>query len=97
MARVRILGEWAGSSGTQIIPAIRRGESRLLQISSVALGGMSGGVVCDPRTGAVLGMVTSGLTAGDVSLPITYALPSEVLQPFVDAVSFNATDGTHWT
>jgi len=79
-----------------IIPAIRAGETRLLQISSVALGGMSGGVVCDPRSGAVLGMVTSGLTHRDISLPITYAIPSEVLQPFVDAVSFNATDGTRW-
>lgn len=79
-----------------IIPAIQLGETRLLQISSVALGGISGGVVCDPRTGAVLGMVTSGLTVGDVSLPITYALPSEVLQPFADAVSFKSDDGEHW-
>lgn len=79
-----------------VISAIQRGETRLLQISSIALGGINGGVVCDPRTGAVLGMVTSGITVGEVSLPITYALPSEVLQPFVDAISFNATDGTTW-
>lgn len=79
-----------------IIPAIRLGETRLLQISSVALGGISGGVVCDPRTGAVLGMVTSGLTVGDVSLPITYAIPSEVLRPFADAISFEAEDGEIW-
>jgi Trypsin-like peptidase domain len=79
-----------------IIPAIQLGETRLLQISSVALGGISGGVVCDPKTGAVLGMVTSGLTVGDVSLPITYAIPSEVLKPFVDAISFKADDGEHW-
>ncbi len=79
-----------------IIPAIRRGETRLIQISSVALGGISGGVVCDPRSGAVLGMVTSGLTHGEISLPITYALPSEVLRPFADAVSFDGTDGTRW-
>ena len=79
-----------------IIPAIQRGETRLLQISSVALGGISGGVVCDPKTGAVLGMVTSGLTRGDVSLPITYALPSEVLRPFVDAISFKTDDGELW-
>ncbi len=79
-----------------IIPAIKLGETRLLQISSVALGGISGSVVCDPRTGAVPGMVTSGLMDGDVSLPITYAIPSEVLRPFVDAVSFKADDGEHW-
>ncbi len=80
-----------------IIPAIQSGETRLLQISSVALGGMSGGVVCDPRTGAVLGMVTSGVTVKEISLPITYAIPSEVLKPFVDAISFDATDGTRWS
>lgn len=79
-----------------VIPAIQRGETRLFQISSVALGGISGGVVCDPRTGAVLGMVTSGLTVGEVSLPITYAIPSEVLQPFVDAISFDVGDSEHW-
>jgi hypothetical protein len=80
-----------------VIPAIRQGETRLFQISSVALGGISGGVVCDPRTGAVLGMVTSGLTTAEgISLPITYAIPSEVLRPFADAISFNATDGTRW-
>lgn len=28
-------------------------------------------------------MVTSGLTVGEVSLPISYAIPSEVLRPFV--------------
>lgn len=79
-----------------IIPAIQIGETRLFQISSVALGGISGGVVCDPRSGAVLGMVTSGLTDGSTSLPITYAIPSEVLQPFVDAIRFETTGGKHW-
>lgn len=79
-----------------VIPAVHPGETRLIQISSVALGGISGGVVCDARNGAVLGMVTSGLTSDGVSLPITYALPSEILQPFADAISFDATDGTRW-
>lgn len=32
-----------------IIPASQLDETRLIQISSVALGGMSGGVVCDPH------------------------------------------------
>jgi hypothetical protein len=79
-----------------VVPALRSGETRLFQISSIALGGISGGVVCDPESGAVIGMVTSGLTAGDVDLPITYAIPSEVLEPFADAVSFETTDGTRW-
>jgi S1-C subfamily serine protease len=62
----------------------------------VALGGISGGVVCDPRTGAVLGMVTSGLTVGEINLPITYAIPSEVLRPFADAISLDVGDGERW-
>jgi hypothetical protein len=76
-----------------VIPAIQKGETRLLQISSIAMGGISGGVVCEPTTGKVLGMVTSGLTEGSSSLPITYAIPSEVLQPWADAISFDGTDG----
>lgn len=75
-----------------IIPAIRSGETRILQISSVALGGISGGVVAEPSTGKVLGMVTSGLDRSGVSLPITYAIPSEVLQPWADSISYK-TDG----
>lgn len=34
-----------------VIPAIQRGETRLFQISAMALGGISGAVVCDPKTG----------------------------------------------
>jgi Trypsin-like peptidase domain len=79
-----------------VIPAIQNGETRLFQISSIAMGGISGGVVCEPLTGKVLGMVTSGLTDGSNSLPITYAIPSEVLQPWADAISFDGTDGRRW-
>jgi Trypsin-like peptidase domain len=79
-----------------ILPAVREGETRLLQISSVAVGGISGGVVCNPVTGEVLGMVTSGMTANGVSLPMTYAVPSEVLEPWCDSISFNAADGKRW-
>jgi hypothetical protein len=79
-----------------IIPAIREGETRLLQISSIAMGGISGGVVCDPANGRVLGMVTSGITKGEVDLPVTYAIPSEVLQPWCDSISFAGTDGRIW-
>jgi hypothetical protein len=70
-----------------IIPAARPGENRLLQISTVALGGISGGVVCMAATGEVVGMVMSNLTTdGGVPLPITYAIPSEILRPWADAV-----------
>jgi hypothetical protein len=81
-----------------IIPATKASETRLLQISSVAMGGISGGVVCDRKTGAVVGMVTSGLDHPENGppLPVTYAIPSEVLQPYVDAISFKATDGHTW-
>lgn len=79
-----------------VIPAMQEGETRLLQLSSIALGGISGGVVCDPSNGRVLGMVTSGLTDNGVPLPVTYAIPSEVLQPWADAISFDTDRGERW-
>jgi hypothetical protein len=79
-----------------ILPAVRPSETRLLQISSVALGGISGGAVCRPDTGEVVGMVTSGLTSEGVSLPITYAIPSEVLQPYANSISFKTEGGEIW-
>jgi S1-C subfamily serine protease len=79
-----------------IIPAINAGETRLLQVGSVALGGISGGVVCEPRTGKVIGMVTSGLTDAGVALPITYAIPSEVLHPWAESISFKTDSGEIW-
>lgn len=78
-----------------IIPATRSTETRLFQISSISIGGISGGVVCDARTGSVLGMVTSGLESPGQTLPITYAIPSEVLKPYVDSISFTV-DGEVW-
>jgi S1-C subfamily serine protease len=79
-----------------IIPPTKNTETRLLQISTIAIGGISGGVVCDPTSGAVLGMVTSGLISSGQSLPITYAIPSEVLQPWADAISFEVKGGKVW-
>jgi Trypsin-like peptidase domain len=80
-----------------VIPATKPTETRLLQISSIAIGGISGGVVCNPNDGAVLGMVTSGLESPPGhALPITYAIPSEVLQPYADAISFKGADGEIW-
>jgi hypothetical protein len=79
-----------------VIPAVTKTETRLLQISSVALGGISGGVVCT-EDGAVVGMVTSGLMGGAGNeLPVTYAIPSEVLMPWADAISFKGSDGETW-
>jgi hypothetical protein len=78
-----------------IIPATTPTETRLFQISSLAIGGISGGVVCHATTGEVLGMVTSGLQYGDQALPMTYAIPSEVLQPYVDRINFKV-NGEIW-
>ena len=72
-----------------MLPATKPTETRIMQLSIPTVGGMSGGAVFDPKTGEVLGMVTSGMNAkGDESraLPITYALPSEVIAPFVQAL-----------
>lgn len=79
-----------------ILPATRPNETRMLQISSVALGGISGGVVCDAETGEVVGMVQSGLDEKDTRLPITYAIPSEILQPWSAAISFQTISGELW-
>lgn len=79
-----------------VLPATRDTETRLIQISSVAVGGISGGVVCSPSTGEVLGMVTSGIEFQGVPLPMTYAIPSEVLEPWADSISFDGSDGRRW-
>jgi hypothetical protein len=79
-----------------IIPATKDTETRLIQISTISMGGISGGVVCDPASGAVVGMVTSGLEIAGQSLPITYAIPSEVIQPYADAISFKVKSGEIW-
>lgn len=74
-----------------IIPATNPTETRLLQISAAAAGGISGGAVLDPKSGKLLGMVTSGLTSKDGSLhPVTYAIPSEVIAPYASSLSFDA-------
>jgi len=78
-----------------ILPATRKDETRLLQISTPLAGGMSGGVVILPKTGEVVGMVTSCVHTSVepsnttmVPLPISYAIPSEVIKPFVENVTF---------
>ncbi|MDT5120854.1 MAG: hypothetical protein QOC96_336 [Acidobacteriota bacterium] len=72
-----------------ILPATNPSETRLLQISIPVAGGMSGGAVLLPNTGEVVGMVTSCIHAGDVPLPMSYAIPSEIIAPFADSISFD--------
>lgn len=79
-----------------IIPATNETETRILQISVSVAGGISGGAVFDPITGAVLGMIMSGITGkGGALHPVTYALPSEVIAPYVRAINYKA-GGRHW-
>ena len=74
-----------------IIPAQNSRETRLLQLSTLAAGGMSGGAVFNPETGEAYGMVTSSLQdpCGTL-LPATYAIPSEVILPFSGSINFKA-------
>lgn len=73
-----------------ILPATGPTETRLLQISALAAGGISGGAVLDPISGKVLGMVTSGLEENGAMQPVTYAIPSEVIAPFSSNINFEA-------
>ena len=77
-----------------IIPAQNERETRLIQLSTQAAGGMSGGAVFDPETGAAYGMITSSLEdSNGVLLPVTYAIPSEVILPFSGSINFNTPLG----
>lgn len=77
-----------------IIPAQNEQETRLIQLSTQVAGGMSGGAVFDPETGAAYGMITSGLEGeGGVLHPVTYAIPSEVILPYSGAINYNSELG----
>lgn len=71
-----------------IIPAIKKGETRILQLSVPLAGGMSGGAVFYPETGKVIGMVTSGINVSSIPQAISYALPSEIIAPYVKTITF---------
>ena len=75
-----------------ILPATKATETRIIQISVPVAGGMSGGVLFNPETGEALGMITSGLVIHDIPQPVTYAIPSEVVAPFVDALTFETRE-----
>ncbi len=78
-----------------LVPATRPTETRLLQISVAVAGGISGGGVFNLETGALLGMVTSGLGSAEGGLqPVTYAIPGEVIAPFASSLSFAASKRT---
>ena len=59
-----------------------------------AAGGMSGGAVFDPETGAAYGMITSSLEGSGGALhPVTYAIPSEIILPYSGAINFDTELG----
>lgn len=72
-----------------ILPATKPYETRILQISVACAGGMSGGAVIEPNTGKVLGMVTSCVHSSNIPQPISYAIPSEIIAPYVKIITFD--------
>jgi len=76
-----------------IIPALQDGETRIIQISVACAGGMSGGAVFNPETGKVIGMITSCVHAESIPQPISYALLSEIIAPFVNTIRVQTTSG----
>jgi hypothetical protein len=65
-----------------IVPAVTDTETRLLRLTIPELGGLSGGIVFNPKNGTALGMLVSGTHAGVVPQPVLYAIPSEALYSF---------------
>jgi hypothetical protein len=53
---------------------------------------MSGGAVFDQKTGEVIGMVTSCMHVGDIPLPTSYAIPSEIIAPYLEVITFQTAD-----
>jgi len=91
-----------GGIVSAILPATTPEETRLFQVAISTLGGISGGPMIQPGTGRVLGIVTSGVTVStqpgdsgsDVPLPMSYVLPSEVIAPFAQSISFETQDAS---
>lgn len=72
-----------------ILPATNLTEIRILRISVASAGGMSGGAVIEPHTGKVVGMVTSCVHTNGIPQPISYAIPSEIIAPYVEIITFD--------
>jgi len=71
-----------------VLPATKANETRLIQVSIPSAGGMSGGALLDASTGKLLGIITSGLNINGIPQPMTYALPAEIIKPFVEVITF---------
>ncbi len=71
-----------------ILPATKPLETRVIQVSIPSAGGMSGGAVFDPETGRVVGMITSCVHMNGIPQPMSYALPSEIIAPYVEVITF---------
>ena len=71
-----------------VIPAIKSDETRIIQVSIPSAGGMSGGAMFDPKNGKVMGMVTSCVHFKGIAQPMTYVVPSEIIAPFVEVITF---------
>jgi S1-C subfamily serine protease len=68
-----------------VVPATTASETRLLRLTIPGVGGLSGGLVFNPKTGEMLGMMVSASLSGLVPAPVMYAIPTEALHPFVKA------------
>lgn len=71
-----------------ILPATKPYETRIIQVSVPSAGGMSGGAIFDPETGKVMGMITSCVNMNGIPQPISYAIPSEIIAPYVEVITF---------
>ena len=71
-----------------ILPATKPYETRIIQVSVPSAGGMSGGAMFDPDTGKVMGMITSCVHTNGIPQPMSYAIPSEIIAPYVEVVTF---------
>ncbi|MBI5583372.1 MAG: trypsin-like peptidase domain-containing protein, partial [Deltaproteobacteria bacterium] len=71
-----------------ILPATKPFETRIIQISIPSAGGMSGGAVFNPETGKVMGMITSCVHMNGIPQPMSYAIPSEIIAPYVEVITF---------
>ncbi len=71
-----------------ILPATKPYETRIIQVSIPSAGGMSGGAMFDPETGKVMGMITSCVHTNGVPQPMSYAIPSEIIAPYVEVITF---------
>lgn len=71
-----------------IMPATKPYETRIIQVSIPSAGGMSGGAMFNPETGEVMGMITSCVHMNGIPQPMSYAVPSEIIAPYVEVITF---------